>query len=105
MFIVSSTRYGISQRLMAYPQLANALARAAITPATTTDTSQIYQVAEAADPGAAVSALNSGKGVVVDALERTSPAPMAQQQGGDAVKAQIAEAMTSALLADKTGGS
>ncbi|HEY8163196.1 MAG TPA: hypothetical protein VIF34_13150 [Methylocystis sp.] len=100
MFIVSSTRYGISQRPIAYPQLSDAIARAAIEPATTTDKSQIYQVAEAADPGAAVSAVSSGKGVFIDALERTSPTPVAEPQGGgDAAKAQIAEAMTSALLA------
>jgi hypothetical protein len=101
MFIVSSTRYGISQRLMAYPQLSDAIVRAAIATGTNTDKSQIYQAPAVADPGAAISAMSSGKVVFVDALAGASPAPVAQQQsGGDAAKAQIAEAMTSALLAN-----
>jgi hypothetical protein len=99
MFIVSSTRYGISQRLMAYPQFSDAIARAAITTATTTDKSQIYQVSVGSDPGAAISAMNAGKGVFVGALAGASAAPVVEQQSAGAAMAQIAEAMTSALLA------
>ena len=43
MFVVSSTAYGISQRLLAYDRMSDALAQAAAAPGTESDRSQIYK--------------------------------------------------------------
>jgi hypothetical protein len=103
MFIVSSTQFGITPRLLAYQQFAQAIAGAATVKGAPTDRSQIYEVS-AATAGAAISALNSGRGVFVDALAQPSPAHVAaQQRSANAAKAQIMAAMTSALLAKSAG--
>ncbi|MDJ0447623.1 MULTISPECIES: hypothetical protein [Methylocystis] len=99
MFIVSSTRFGISQIPTAYAQFSAAIARAAVAKGAPTDRSQIYEVA-AASAGEAISAMNSGKAVFVDALAQAAPAPVtAERQSANAAKAEIMAAMTSALLA------
>jgi hypothetical protein len=61
MFVVSSTAYGISQRLLAYARISDALLRAAVARATETDKSQIYRVGSVDDSRAAVSAVGLGK--------------------------------------------
>ncbi|WP_281928097.1 hypothetical protein [Methylocystis iwaonis] len=97
MFIVSSTRFGISQIPTAYAQFSAAITRAAVAKGAPTDRSQIYEVA-AASAGEAISAMNLGKAVFVDALAQAAPVA-AERQSANAAKAEIMAAMTSALLA------
>lgn len=97
MFIVSSTRFGISQIPAAYAQYSAAIARAAIAKGAPADRSQIYEVA-AASAGEALSAMNEGRGVFVDALAQAAPVA-AELQSANAAKTEIVAAMTSALLA------
>lgn len=109
MFVVSSTAYGISQRLQAYDRMSDALARAAAAPSVETDKSQIFRV-PGSDKRAAVSAVGVGKGVYVDAISQpaaqappTAQAPVAEQPppaersmpqpGVETAKAQLLAAM------------
>jgi hypothetical protein len=101
MFVVTSTTFGIGQRLLAYAQLSDALARASLATATATDKAEIVRVAGDGDAGAAVSAVGSGGGVYVGAVSNASPAAM--QSASDAAKAQIFAAMTPALLERDAG--
>ncbi len=94
MFVVSSTAYGISQRLLAYAQMVDALARAQA-PASAMDKSQIYQVANTGDAHDAVAAVGGGKGVYVDTVRPSAPEP---PSGSAAAKAQIITVMTNEML-------
>lgn len=97
MFVVSSTTYGISQRLLAYDRMSDAMARAAETPSVESDKSQIYKV-PVSDTRAAVSAVGAGKGVYVDAVAQPPvEAPTAErsvaERGAENAKAQLLAAM------------
>jgi hypothetical protein len=98
MFVVSSTAYGISQRLLAYARISDALLRAAVARATETDKSQIYRVGGADDTRAAVSAVGLGKGVFVDAVAQTSFEPIAEERVSDNAKMQLLAAITPSLI-------
>jgi len=97
MFVVSSTAYGISQRLLAYARMSDALLRAAMAAATETDKSQIYRVG-ADDTRAAVSAVGLGKGVYVDAVMQTNLEPVAEQRGAEVAKMQLLAAIAPSLI-------
>lgn len=97
MFVVSSTAYGISQRLQAYDRMSDAMARAAATPGNEADKSQIYRV-PVSDQRAAVSAVGVGKGVYVDAVEQPQMEAAAAERnvverGAETAKAQLLAAM------------
>ncbi len=92
MFVVSSTAYGISQRMLAYDRMSDALARAASTPGTDADRSQIYKV-PVDDTRAAVSAVGAGKGVYVDAVAETALEAPSAERGAETAKAQLLAAM------------
>lgn len=97
MFVVSSTTYGISQRMQAYDRMSDAMARAAATPSVETDKSQIYKV-HVSDTRAAVSAVGEGKGVYVDVVEQPAvEAATAErsiaERGAETAKAQLLAAM------------
>lgn len=98
MFVVSSTAYGISQRLTAYQRISDAMVRAAQAPATEADKSRIYKVPTADDTPSAVTAVGLGKGVYVDAVAQTQFNPLAEERGADTAKAQLLAAMTPSLL-------
>ncbi|MCX7899227.1 MAG: hypothetical protein N2444_03950 [Methylocystis sp.] len=100
MFVVSSTAYGINQRLLAYAQMIAALAHAETAPATPTDRSQIYQAPSAADTRDAVAIVGAGKGVYVGVVGPPQAAPEPPPPG-DAAKAQIVKAM----MNERLGGS
>jgi hypothetical protein len=90
MFVVSSTTYGISQRLQAYAQMADAMARAAVAPGTPSDRSFIFQAPGAEDSRAAVSTVGMGGGVFLESIRQTSHDPL----GGDAATAVTATALS-----------
>ncbi|CAJ0871553.1 hypothetical protein AMST5_02333 [freshwater sediment metagenome] len=92
MFVVSSTAYGISQRLLAYDRMSDALAQAAATPGTESDRSQIYKV-PVNDTRAAVSAVGAGKGVYVDAVAQPTMEVTPAERGPETAKAQLMAAM------------
>jgi hypothetical protein len=97
MFVVSSTAYGISQRMLAYDRMSDAMARAAAAPGTEADKSHIYKV-PVNDTRAAVSAVGAGKGVYVDVVAQPAMAtaaaePSAGERGAETAKAQLLAAM------------
>jgi hypothetical protein len=74
MFVVSSTTYGISQRLQAYAQMSDAIARAAVARGTAADRAFIFQVSGANSRPAAVSTVGMGGGVFVEAVGQSTQA-------------------------------
>ncbi len=92
MFVVSSTTYGISQRMLAYDRMSDAMAQAASTPGTEMDKSQIYKV-PVNDQRAAVSAVGAGKGVYVDAVAQPTMEPTTAERGAETAKAQLLAVM------------
>lgn len=103
MFVVSSTAYGVSQRLLAFAQMAQALARAETAVATATDRSKIYRVASAQDSHEAVSVVGVGKGVYVDAVTPVAPTPVSEAARAQIVQAQVLSAMNDARNATQGG--
>jgi hypothetical protein len=93
MFVVSSTTYGISQRLQAYTQMSDAMARAAVAPGTPSDRSFIFQVSSVDDRPSAVSTVGMGGGVFVDSIKQTSH----DRLGGNAATAMIVTALSAEL--------
>lgn len=92
MFVVSSTTYGISQRMLAFERMSDAMARAAATRGSEVDKSHIYKV-PVSDTRAAVSAVGAGKGVYVYAVEQPTMEITSAERGAETAKAQLLAAM------------
>lgn len=93
MFVVLSTAYGVSQRMLAYERISDAMVRAAVAPETQSDKSQIFRVSTGSDTRAAVSAVGVGKGVYVDAVMQPQPETATAERGADQAKAQLLAAL------------
>jgi len=98
MFVVSSTVHGISQRLLAFEQITDAMAQVAAAMAADSGKSQIYKVASEADTGAAVSEFGMGKGVLVDAISQI----IATNQIPQPAKAPTPDALAEARYASES---
>ncbi len=97
MFVLALTSFGISQRLLMYQRMADAMARAAMTPETEADKSQIYKMPNPDKPNAP-SVVGLSKGVFVGAVDSAELHTLAVDRGAQTAKAQLLAAMAPTML-------
>jgi hypothetical protein len=93
MFVLALTSYGVSQRLLTYDRMSDALARAAMTPQTEADKSKIYRAPSVDEKPGGASVVDLSKGVYVGAVETAEMS----QNGAQTAKAQLLAAMAPAM--------
>jgi hypothetical protein len=100
MFVLALTSYGVSQRLLTYDRMSDALARAAMTPQTEADKSKIYKAPSVDEKPGGASVVDLSKGVYVGAVETATMS----QNGAQLAKAQLLAAMAPAMLGESRSG-
>jgi hypothetical protein len=98
MFVLALTSFGVSQRLLTYSRMSDALARAAMTPSTEADKAQIYKVPSVDDKHADPSIAGLSRGVFVGAVDNTQLDPIEEARGAQTAKAQLLAAMAPVML-------
>lgn len=96
MFVLALTSNGVSQRLLTYDRMSDALARASMTPQTEADKSKIYKAASVDEKPGGASVVDLSKGVYVGAVDTVELA----QTGDQMVKSQLIAAMAPAMLGE-----
>lgn len=96
MFVLALTSYGVSQRLLTYDRMADAMARAAMTPQTEADKLKIYKAPSVDEQPGGVSVVDLSKGVYVGAVEAVEMT----QSGAQMVKSQLLAAMAPVMLGE-----
>lgn len=96
MFVLALTSYGVSQRLLTYTRMSDALARAAMTPQTEADKSKIYKAPSLDEKPGGASVVDLSKGVYVGAVDTIEMNQAAVQT----VKSQLLAAMAPVMLGE-----
>lgn len=96
MFVLALTSYGVSQRLLTYTRMSDALARAAMTPQTEADKSKIYKAPSLDEKPGGASVVDLSKGVYVGAVDTIEMNQTAVQT----VKSQLLAAMAPVMLGE-----
>ncbi len=99
MFILALTSFGVSQRLLTYQRMADALARAAMTPPAEADKARIYKIPSVDEKPGGVSVAGLSRGVFVGAVETAEPSSMEEERRAKAARAQLLAAMGLGMLA------
>jgi hypothetical protein len=99
MFVLALTSYGVSQRLLTYDRMSDALARAAMTPQSEADKSQIYKAPSVDEKPGGVSVVDLSRGTYVGAVDtvemNTTPV---ESNGAQVAKAQLLAALAPSML-------
>lgn len=93
MFILALTSRGVSQKLLMYQRMFDALARAAMTPSAEADKSRIYRVPGVENKDDASSVVGLSKGVFVGAVDSAELRSTEESRGAQTAKAQLLAAM------------
>ncbi len=96
MFVLALTSFGVSQRLLTYSRMSDALARAAMTPQTEGDKSKIYKAPSLDEKPGGASVVDLSKGVYVGAVDTIEMS----QTNVQMVKSQLLAAMAPAMLGE-----
>lgn len=97
MFVLALTSRGVSQKLLTYQRMYDALTRAAMTPPAEAEKSRIYRVPGVDDKQGA-SAAGLSKGVFVGAVNSAELRSLEDSRGAQTAKAQLLAAMAPAML-------
>ncbi len=96
MFVLALTSFGVSQRLLIYSRMSDALARAAMTPQTEADKSKIYKAPSLDEKPGGASVVDLSKGVYVGAVDTIE----LNESGAQMVKSQLLAAMAPGMLGE-----
>ncbi len=100
MFVLALTSFGVSQRLLTFQRMSDALVRAAMTPPAEADKARIYRMPGVEEKHGGASIAGLSKGVFVGAVESAELYPMEEARGAQAAKAQLLAAMAPGMLTE-----
>ncbi|MEK4035138.1 hypothetical protein WOC76_07995 [Methylocystis sp. IM3] len=100
MIILALTSLGLSQKLLIYQRMADALAQAVMTPPSEADKARIYRMPSAVEKQGGVSLVGLSKGVFVGGVVKVGMISIGEGRGAQAAKAQLLAAMAPGMLGE-----